>query len=192
MHGFVHQSGGTVTVASEIGSGTKITMYLPRARSEPAWVERQDRQLAGAAGGRILVVEDNPEVAEVTAALLEQLGYLTRVVGDAEAALQQLALGETFDLVFSDIVMAGPLDGTGLGRAIRERFPGLPVLLATGYAKAGDAAHGEFPTLRKPYQTAELDRAVGKLIAEAQRRMNETNLIQFRDPRKDRPRSDSP
>ena len=135
-------------------------------------------------------MEDNPEVAEVTAALLEQLGYLTRVVGDAEAALQQLDLGETFDLVFSDIVMAGPLDGTGLGRAIRERFPGLPVLLATGYAKAGDAAHGEFPTLRKPYQTAELDRAVGKLIAEAQRRMNETNLIQFRDPRKDRYQND--
>ena len=114
MHGFAHQSGGTVTIASELGQGTRITLYLPRAevRAEQLAAEPAAQP---AEGGSVLLVEDNPEVAEVSALLLEQLGYRVKTAGDAEAALAAIER-EAFDLVVSDIVMAGALDGIGLAR----------------------------------------------------------------------------
>ena len=165
VYGFGQQSGGRVTVTSELGLGTSFTLYLPRTRARPkaaAAVEQAaDPEVSGAS---ILVVEDNPEVAEVAAGLLEQLGHRVRVVSAAAAALAALQDGDPPDLVFSDVVMAGEMDGIALARRLREQHPDLPVLLATGYSQAAERLGDEFPILRKPYKLNELSRAVNAIL----------------------------
>lgn len=164
VHGFIHQSGGEVTINSELGVGTRITLYLPRAAASPA------RSSAAPAaepcgGGTVLLVEDNPDVAEVTTSLLEELGYRVQLAGDASAALAA-AEGQHFDLLLSDIVMPGEMDGLALARTLRQRHPQLPILLVTGYSDSGASADEEFTVLRKPYRLADLNRAVAKTVAE--------------------------
>ena len=134
--------------------------------------------------GTALLVEDNPDVLQVSRALLEQLGYRVHAVADAEAALQALD-DNRFDLVLSDIVMAGAMNGIGLARAIRERRPNLPIVLATGYSSAAEEAAGEFVLLRKPFQLVDLSRAVAKLHAQAQQ-ANPSNLVNLRDAKRER------
>jgi PAS domain S-box-containing protein len=163
VYGFAQQSGGRVTVESELGRGTTFNFYLPRATSQPAELA-DDAPVAAVTGARILVVEDNPEVAEVAAGLLEQLGHKVKVAISADAALRSIEADRP-DLVFSDVVMAGELDGVDLARRLREAYPGLPVLLATGYSQAVERLGDEFPLLRKPYQLPALSRSVNALLA---------------------------
>jgi CheY-like chemotaxis protein len=110
----------------------------------------------------VLLVEDNPDVATASTGLLEQLGYSVRWVADAEAALKELDR-DRIDLVFTDIVMPGKIDGLGLARAIKQKRPGLPILLATGYSEAAQNARSDFSILRKPYRLHELSRALSEL-----------------------------
>jgi CheY-like chemotaxis protein len=110
----------------------------------------------------VLLVEDNPEVAAVSKSLLEQLGYTVRRVANAEAALREIE-HDGFDLVFSDIVMPGAMDGLTLARRLRELRPHLPILLATGYSEAATGVRGDFPILRKPYEIHQLSQAIAKL-----------------------------
>ncbi|WP_309089392.1 PAS domain S-box protein [Phenylobacterium sp.] len=163
VYGFAEQSGGRIEVDSQLGQGTRFTLFLPRsgapAREKAA--QGPDRPVASA---RVLVVEDNPEVAEVACDMLEQLGHTVTAVGSADAAMEVLRSGEPPDLIFSDIVMAGEIDGLGLARRVREEAPRVPVLLATGYSQAAEGLGGEFPILRKPYKLAELNRAIGALL----------------------------
>ncbi len=161
VHGFAHQAGGTVTVASELGKGTTLTIYLPRSMPE-AVSESADPGAVG--NGTVLLVEDNPDVASASTGLLEQLGYSVRWVADAESALSALDR-DGIDLVFSDIVMSGKMDGLGLARAIKQKHPALPILLTTGYSDALQNVRGDFPILRKPYQLHELSRALSRLSA---------------------------
>ena len=100
----------------------------------------------------------------------------------AETALEIIERHE-FDLVLSDIVMAGPMDGLELAREIRRRRPGLPILLVTGYSNVIPSAEAEFAVLRKPYQLTDLSRAAAKLIAEAQS-PPPSNLVSLRDVRR--------
>ena len=86
--------------------------------------------------------------------------------------------------MISDIVMPGPLNGIGLARALRQRFPALPILLVTGYNKPAEDAHGEFPVLRKPYQLSELGRAVSHMLNRAQAVEAAPNLVRFPTGRK--------
>ncbi|WP_165837073.1 PAS domain S-box protein [Phenylobacterium hankyongense] len=165
VYGFGQQSGGRVTVRSELGVGTSFTLYLPRTRVTPKAARPVEKAAdAEVTSAVILVVEDNPEVAEVAAGLLEQLGHKVRVVGAAAAALGALQDGDPPDLVFSDVVMAGEMDGIALARRLREQHPGLPVLLATGYSQAAERLGDEFPILRKPYKLNELSRAVNAVL----------------------------
>lgn len=160
VHGFAHQAGGTIKVASELGKGTTFTILLPRADDAPS------REPAGAASfrgsGTVLLVEDNPDVASVSVGLLEQLGYSVRRVADAEAALREIEKNGV-DFVFSDIVMPGKMDGLGLAQHLRQIRPGLPILLATGYSEVAAGVRGDFPILRKPYEIHELSEAIAKL-----------------------------
>jgi PAS domain S-box-containing protein len=160
VHGFAHQAGGTVRVESELGKGTKVTILLPRDEMVPA----ADKTIVAEVGGSgtVLLVEDNPDVASVSASLLEQLGYNVRRVADAEAALHAIEADDV-DLVFSDIVMPGKLDGLSLARRLRELRPDLPILLATGYSDAAAGARGDFPILRKPYEIHQLSQAIAQL-----------------------------
>jgi CheY-like chemotaxis protein len=98
-------------------------------------------------------VDDSAEVAEVTSSLFEQLGCVTVYRDSAEEALNLLSNGAKIDLVFSDIVMPGAIDGVGLAREIRSRYPNLPVVLTTGYSDAAQAAPSDLRILRKPFNT---------------------------------------
>jgi PAS domain S-box-containing protein len=159
VHGFAHQAGGFVEIASELGQGTKITIYLPR---DVAGKSATTDDLSSAIGtGSVLLVEDNPDVAAVSIGMLEQLGYSVQHVSNAEAALDAIERNG-IDLVFSDIVMPGKMDGIGLARRVRQHKPDLPILLTTGYA-AAPQRQVEFPVLRKPYQIHELGRALAAL-----------------------------
>ena len=171
VYGFTRQSGGTTTIASVAGDGTTVTIYLPRgiAGTEHGAVEPgTGEEVAPAGSEAILLVEDNAEVKAVAGMLLQQLGYRVNAVDNAAAALDLLAEGESVDLVFSDVVMPGEMDGLALARRIRTDYPHIPVLLTTGYAKAASQARG-FPILRKPYRLTNLSRAIRDAI-ETQRK----------------------
>ncbi len=160
VHGFAHQAGGTVKVASELGKGTTFTILLPRGTDAPVRETAEVPSFRGS--GTVLLVEDNPDVAVVSVGLLEQLGYRVRRVPDAEAALRELEHNGV-DFVFSDIVMPGKMDGLSLAHHLRQAHPGLPILLATGYSEAAADVRGDFPILRKPYEIHELSEAIAKL-----------------------------
>ena len=101
----------------------------------------------------VLIVDDSIEVGEVTSALFEQLGYETIYRDSAEAALNLLGNGPKIDLVFSDIVMPGAIDGVGLASEVRSLYPRVPVLLTTGYSDAAQGVPPDLPILRKPFDT---------------------------------------
>jgi PAS domain S-box-containing protein len=161
VYGFAHQAGGAVRIASELGSGTTITILLPRAEQQGV-ADANAPAASLVQAGTVLLIEDNPEVASASAGLLEQLGYTVRWAPNAEAALKEIEK-DGIDLVFSDIVMPGRLDGLGLARLIKKKHPGLPILLATGYSEAAHNADKDFPILRKPYQVHELSKAITAL-----------------------------
>jgi PAS domain S-box-containing protein len=162
VHGFAHQSGGTAMIDSVAGRGTTVSLYLPRALDAPA--RPDDDKPAAAVSGTALLVEDNADVAEVSREMLIQLGYTVRHAANAERALALLDR-QTFDLVLSDIVMPGKLDGVELARTIRQRQPRLPVVLVTGYAAQASTAPAEFLVLRKPYRFEELRRAIAQVTS---------------------------
>jgi two-component system NtrC family sensor kinase len=163
VYGFAKQSGGTVTVDSAPGRGTTVTLFLPRSELPPAEAAQTAQHTKTAS--TVLLVEDNKDVAEATAAMLESLGCTVKHAYAAEPALQLLAAGEKVDLVLSDIVMPGGLDGVQLARRLRSQYPSLAVLLTTGYSNAAQKAAGErFPILLKPYQIEALRLAIGEAV----------------------------
>ncbi|RZK79316.1 MAG: response regulator, partial [Methylobacterium sp.] len=124
VFGFAKQSGGDITVESEVGRGTVFTLYLPQVdQAAPAEVDAAGEGLADGHGTCVLVVEDNAEVGTFTTQSLAELGYSTVWAADAQEALAELAADATrFDIVFSDVMMPG-MNGIELGKAIRESHP---------------------------------------------------------------------
>ncbi len=162
VYGFAQQSGGAVAVSSRVNHGTEVTIYLPvSAEPLPAPPPQSERRPVQSIGQRetILVVEDNPDVRAVAVNLLEQLNYRTEAVDTGRAALAFLAARPSVDMVFTDVVLPGDLDGIALARMVRERHPHIPVLLTSGYAKALSGRH-DLPILRKPYHIDALGEAV--------------------------------
>ncbi|UMY19920.1 ATP-binding protein [Methylobacterium organophilum] len=173
VFGFAKQSGGEVLVQSEVGRGTTFTLYLPRAETPdvPSRSEEDPSQIpVDGRGICVLVVEDNAEVGSFATHTLQELGYATIWVRDAEAALDELEkIPFRFDVVFSDVVMPGR-DGVDLANEIRGRLPSLPIVLTSGYSHvlARDGTHG-FELLHKPYSVEQLARVLGRVIAEGRR-----------------------
>ena len=170
VYGFASQSGGTAVIESAPGAGTSITLFLPRALAAGA-VPARAPSAAPSAPLTILVVEDEAEIAELTMAMLEDIGYRAIHVPDAAAALAALAGAPDIGLVISDIVMPGAASGLDLARALREDRPDLPVLLVTGYSEHNAAVADEaFDLLEKPYRREALAAAVrGALQRQARR-----------------------
>jgi two-component system NtrC family sensor kinase len=165
VYGFAKQSGGAVTVASRVGAGTTFTLYLPRA-AEPASVAAPGE--AGAedrpeGDGRLLVVDDEPQVRAAVTAMLEGAGYSVVSVGSAAEALERLQSDAGFDVVLTDVVMPDGLSGLELAQHVRTLSPDLPVVLMTGYSETLARGAGcPWPVLSKPFAAAE---AVAALAA---------------------------
>jgi len=157
VYGFAHQAGGGAMVSSTVGQGTTFTIYLPRTTEPVAAQEETEVVVPERGDGTILFVEDNKDIADVTKTNLEELGYRVIAVPNADTAMEILKANAEIDLVFSDIVMPGRLDGVDLAREMRAVRPDLPVILTTGYSTAAQAAAPEgFTILPKPYQLDKL------------------------------------
>jgi CheY-like chemotaxis protein len=167
VYGFAKQSLGAVSVDSEVGRGTSVVLLLPRSTDKPAaplrhFATLETRHWDADAAGAVLLVEDNDEVAATVSEMLDELGYEVTRVASASAALGALANGSKVDVVFSDIMMPGDMDGVDLGRQVRARGDDIPVLLTSGFADAAvrRAESEGFGVLPKPYSLNDLAAAL--------------------------------
>jgi two-component system NtrC family sensor kinase len=132
VYGFAQQSGGTVSLASEPGNGTTLTIRLPRSAKQPPASDNDGKAMDTAqAAGRILLVEDNPQVADVTAQMLGSMGFQVEVADRARKALGRLDAAADIDLLMTDVVMPDGMNGLELATQVRARFPTLPWLPRT-------------------------------------------------------------
>ena len=182
VHGFAHQSGGTVSIESKLGRGTRVTLYLPRARSLPERVAGEAANQA-VGTGKALLVDDNRDVLEVSALYLRELGYEVDTLDSAAPALKAIER-ESYSLVVTDVVMAG-MDGIDLAQAIRKKQPAMPIVLVTGYSKVPPSVGEEFVLVRKPYQLDDLSRAISTAMAAASKPANLVHLDGHRARRQD-------
>jgi nitrogen-specific signal transduction histidine kinase/CheY-like chemotaxis protein len=165
IYGFARQSGGNVTIYSEVGKGTTVNLYLPRARprAEDGAATAAEPTLDAGSGETVLIVEDDDRVRRLTATRLKGLGYRVLEANHGAAALAILAATPGVEIVFSDLVMPGGMSGFDLARQVRERYPHVHVILTSGYSaelmNRADIAQLDLQVLRKPYRQAELARA---------------------------------
>lgn len=169
VYGFARSSGGEVHIEIPSDSrGVTVVVTLPRSHKPLTEIETaRPRASSGRARGRVLMVEDDNDVAAMVGEMLGALGYRSTRAADAAGALEILANDSKFDLVFSDMVMPGDMDGRALVREIRRRHPRLPVLLTTGYSEAAELATSEgLRLLPKPYRIDALGDAIRAARAE--------------------------
>lgn len=165
VYGWTKQSGGHAKIYSEVGHGTTVKLYLPRAQASEAAVEiapESEELLTG--HEHILVVEDNPSVRQLVLRQLAELGYTTAAAADAEEALKVLETDLAVDLLFTDIVMPGDMTGFELAEVAQQARPTLHVLFSSGYTQRS-VGNGHSPKfagqlLSKPYRKQDLARAV--------------------------------
>jgi CheY-like chemotaxis protein len=170
VYGLVEHSGGSVDIRSEVGRGTTITLYLPKAAADEVAPAVQDSmpEPQNPRALTILVVEDNVQVAEMAETVLAERGHFVMSAHDAGSALTILEAGRRFDVVLSDLVMPGEMDGVDLARIIRERWPWIGIVLATGYSEAvAEAGLEGFSVLRKPYVPDAVEAAIQQAAAGA-------------------------
>jgi CheY-like chemotaxis protein len=162
VYGFVKQSGGHVSIYSELGYGTTFNLYFPRADGASVMPEiaKTKRRVDAPVRGTVLVVEDDERVRQLTVTRLKIIGYQVLEASDGAKALDILARGDPVDLVFTDLIMPGGLSGWDVVTRAREMRPGIRVLLTSGYAE--ELVHGDnlqrerLRVLRKPYRQADL------------------------------------
>ena len=176
VYGFVKQSGGHVTIYSEQGVGTTVKVYLPR--SDPlsegaAGITRRIDQIESpeARGETILVVEDDTDVRTLAVALLRDLGYEILEAADAESALRILGTSSRINLLFTDVILPGGINGPELAAEVRRRRPEIGVLYASGYTENAIIHQGRFDEslelLKKPYKKSHLARKIRAVLDEA-------------------------
>ncbi|PTM41659.1 PAS domain S-box protein [Bosea sp. 124] len=179
VYGFVKQSGGHVKIYSEPGEGTTIRLYLPRSGdSEDELVSLDSGPIAGGTE-TILVAEDDKGVRETVIETLTDLGYRVLQAPDAKSALAIVESGIPIDLLFTDVVMPGPMKSTELARKAVERIPGISVLFTSGYTENSIVHEGRLDEgvelLSKPYSLEQLARKVRHQLANAAQRRQATS-----------------
>ncbi|QDD64858.1 PAS domain-containing protein [Herbaspirillum seropedicae] len=164
VYGFVKQSGGSVRITSGAEGGTTVTLYFPATQDQVGGgFEYDNRSQSQGGQEHILVVDDRLEVAELAQTMLESLGYRVSMVNSPAEALQLIRSGRPVDLLFTDLIMPGSMNGVVLAREAKRMLPTIKVLLTTGYASESLERHGadgEFPVLDKPYRHDELARKI--------------------------------
>ncbi len=171
VYSFATSSGGTATITSEPGAGTCVTLYLPATSlpatgKPPAHARRDDAGQppppdVARRPDRILLVEDNPDVANVTEMMLRAMGFDVETTDRARKALDLLAATPCrFDLLMTDVVMPDGMTGLDLARGARTRLPSLPIILVSGYNNTVPVGEAEFRLLRKPVPFGELQEAI--------------------------------
>jgi PAS domain S-box-containing protein len=172
VYGFVKQSNGHVAIYSEPGLGTTVRIYLPQVASKhPPSAEQTPAGTASLPRGieTVLVVEDDPFVRSYSIKSVESLGYSVISAVDSNDALQKLRADNPVDILFTDIVMPGGINGWELADLARQLRPGLPVLLTSGYALETLVKHGRLRAgavvLTKPYRKADLARRLREVVS---------------------------
>ena len=168
-YGFVQQSGGHIVLESTLGVGTTVSVYLPRSLASAQQQEAAPPAAASAGGSeRILAVEDDPALRATVVEMLAGLGYQVVEAQDAASALAILESGASFDLLFSDVMMPGPMRSTELAARARDLSPGIEVLYTSGYAENAIVHGGRLDPgvtlLSKPYRREQLAAKVRQML----------------------------
>jgi PAS domain S-box-containing protein len=174
VYGFARQSGGTVTIESEIGKGTTLRIYLPRAphRLEVADEMEEQNQWNAGPPSRILMVDDNSAVRAITAIMLRTLGHDAIEAASGQEALDLLEQDPLVDLLIIDLAMPN-MHGDEFAMRARELIPGVPMLFVTGYAEPGrvkQKTEGEIEILKKPFRRAQLAEKLRHILRISSRR----------------------
>jgi PAS domain S-box-containing protein len=169
VYGFVKQSGGLITVYSEEGQGTTFRIFLPSGTAQSDTLEAVGSSFQGG-DETVLVVEDDPLVRTYVIEQLTTLGYATVAAANADEALRFVDAGGEFDLLFTDVIMAGSLNGRQLRDEIGRRRPALKALFTSGYTENAMIQHGRLDPslllLTKPYRKSDLARMIRKALGE--------------------------
>jgi signal transduction histidine kinase len=165
VHGLAEQSGGAFRLESRPGVGTTAELWLPIAHSALEAIASPERSDVAAREATIVLVDDDALIATSTAALLEDLGHRVMEFRSGEEALAAIRGGLRPDLVITDHAMPG-MTGVDLAVALREHFPDLPILLATGYAELQGEQRIELPRIAKPYTQQQLSIEIERLLTQ--------------------------
>jgi CheY-like chemotaxis protein len=165
VHGVAAQSGGAMRITSQPGDGTTVELWLPLSEAASVTDTVRRTALYGSTGRsyRVLVVDDDPLVVASTAAMLEDAGHVVTEALSGARALDMLRLGAEVDVVVTDHAMPG-MTGAELARQMRQQWPRLPVILATGYAELPNGEEPGLPRLSKPYLQSELLEQISKSV----------------------------
>jgi signal transduction histidine kinase len=170
-YGFVKQTGGEILLRSEPGHGTSVRIYLPRSDAEPQHMEAAHQALLLGGLETVLVVEDEEDVRSSTCGMLSALGYQVLEAHDAAAAVEIVEGGRHIDLVFSDVIMPGPVSALELAEVVRQRLPGAQFLYTSGYAEGVLSHEGKVDAsvnlLQKPYHPDALSARIRHLLRRA-------------------------
>jgi CheY-like chemotaxis protein len=169
VYGFVKQSAGHIKIYSEEGHGTTMKIYLPPGTGASVVPDASPPQIAQGGHERILVVEDDGLVRNYVVAQLHALGYVALAAGNAAEALAIVEAGTAFDLLFTDVIMPGAMNGRQLDDRIRKHRPALKTLFTSGYTENAIIHHGRLDPgvllLAKPYRRSDLAGMIRKALA---------------------------
>ncbi|GIQ73929.1 ATP-binding protein [Bradyrhizobium sp. RD5-C2] len=170
VYGFIKQSDGHLKIYSEEGHGTSIKLYLPRSMGDMVDVEPPPPVDMRGGHESILVVEDDPLVRNYVSAQLEQLGYRTMVTANGPEALAAVDKGFVCDVLFTDVIMSGGMNGRQVADAVIARLPSVRVLFTSGYTEDAIIHHGrldpDVTLLPKPYRKADLARMIRQVLTQ--------------------------
>jgi CheY-like chemotaxis protein len=170
VYGFAQQSGGGVFIDSAPGQGSSIRLYLPRSAAAPEEDDNAARlEPTHGDGETVMLVEDDPDVRAFTATALANLNYRTIEARDAMQALRLIEGGADIDLLFTDVLLPGQMDGRALAREVRKRMPHVPILYTSGnwevtHPQDGDNWTSRHAILQKPYTQRELGDMIRQML----------------------------